>query len=257
MELAARVGYASRAVVYAVIGVLALMLALGEGGRTTDTRGAVEEVARQPFGSVLLVLLGVGLLAFAVWRFVQAVMDVEGKGHDGKGLAKRAVPAVSGVIHASLALFAFNLLRGRKGGGGGTKSMTAELMSQPFGQVLVALVGVVIIGFAVYQFKQAWQGKTLDKLSLTGLAARQRTWVERISRAGVMARSVVFLLVGTFFLQAAIQADPGEAGGLGEALTALAEQPFGPWLLGAVALGLVAYAVYQLLEARYRRIATP
>jgi hypothetical protein len=135
--------------------------------------------------------------------------------------------------------------------------MTAELMSKPFGQVLVALVGVAVVGFAVYQFKQAQSGKMLDKLSLTGVAARQRTWVERISRAGVGARAVVFLLVGTFFLQAAVQADPGEAGGLGEALGALASQPFGPLLLGLVALGLVAYAVYQLLEARYRRIATP
>lgn len=257
VELAARVGYASRAVVYAVIGGLALMLAAGEGGRTTDTHGAVEEVARQPFGSVLLVLLGVGLLAFAVWRFVQAALDVEGKGRSGKGLVARIVLGISGVVHASLALFAFNLLRGNASRGGGTKSMTAELMSKPFGQVLVGAVGVAVIGFAVYQFKQAMSGKTLEKLSLTGLAARQRTWVERISKAGVLARSVVFLLVGTFFIQAAVAADPGEAGGLGEALGALAKQPFGPWLLGLVALGLVAYAVYQLLEARYRRIATP
>lgn len=258
VELAARVGYASRAVVYAVIGVLALMLAAGEGGRATDTRGAVEEVARQPFGSVLLVVLGVGLLAFAVWRFVQSVMDVENKGRSGKGLLQRVVLGISGVIHASLALFAFNLLRGRGGGrGGNTQGMTAELMSKPFGQVLVALVGVAVIGFAVYQFKKAVQGKMLEKLSLTGLAARQRTWVERIAKAGVLARAVVFLLVGTFFIQAAIQADPGEAGGLGEALKTLASQPFGPVLLGLVALGLVAYAAYQFLEARYRRIATP
>ena len=257
VELAARAGYASRAVVYAVVGGLALMLAAGEGGRTTDTRGAVEEVARQPFGSVLLVLLGVGLLAFAVWRFVQAALDVEGKGRSGKGLVARIVLGISGVVHASLALFAFNLLRGNASRGGGTKSMTAELMSKPFGQVLVGAVGVAVIGFAVYQFKQAMKGKTLEKLSLTGLAARQRTWVERISKAGVLARSVVFLLVGTFFIQAAVAADPGEAGGLGEALGTLAKQPFGPWLLGLVALGLVAYAVYQLLEARYRRIATP
>jgi hypothetical protein len=257
VELAARVGYAARAAVYAVIGVLALMLALGEGGRATDPRGAVLEVARQPFGSVLLVLLGLGLLAFAVWRFVQAVLDVEGKGRSGKGLVARVVPAISGVIHASLALFAFNLLRGHASRGGGTKSMTAELMSKPFGQVLVGAVGVAVIGFAVYQFRQVVKGKTLEKLSLTGLAARQRTWVERICKAGVLARAVVFLLVGIFFIQAAVDADPGEAGGLGEALGTLAAQPFGPWLLGLVALGLVAYAVYQLLEARYRRIATP
>ncbi|NVJ00062.1 DUF1206 domain-containing protein [Myxococcus sp. AM009] len=258
VEWAARVGYAARGAVYAVIGVLALMLAAGEGGQATDTHGAVEEVARQPFGSVLLVLLGVGLVAFALWRFAQAAWDLEDKGRSGKGLAARVGMAGSGVIHASLALTAFNLLRGQGGGGGGgNQGLTARLMSQPFGQVLVVLVGLGVMGFAGYQLHRAWKGRMLEKLSLSGLAARRRTEVERICKAGVAARGVVFLLVGSFFIQAALSADPGEAGGLGEALGTLARQPFGPWLLGLVALGLVAYAVYQLCAARYRRIPTP
>ncbi|WP_426754585.1 DUF1206 domain-containing protein [Myxococcus sp. Y35] len=254
---AARAGYTARAAVYAVIGVLALMLAAGEGGQTTDTHGAVEEVARQPFGSVLLVLLGVGLLAFALWRFAQAAWDLEGKGRSGKGVAARVGMAGSGVLHASLALTAFNVFQGRDGGGGGNQSLTAKLLSQPFGQALVVLVGVSVMAFAGYQLYRAWKGRMLEKLSLSGLAARRRTEVERICKAGVAARGVVFLLVGWFFIQAALRADPGEAGGLGEALGTLAAQPFGPWLLGVVALGLVGYAVYQLCAARYRRIPTP
>uniref|UniRef100_UPI0013D06217 DUF1206 domain-containing protein n=1 Tax=Myxococcus vastator TaxID=2709664 RepID=UPI0013D06217 len=125
------------------------------------------------------------------------------------------------------------------------------------GQVLVVLVGLGVMGFAGYQLHRAWKGRMLEKLSLSGLAARRRTEVERICKAGVAARGVVFLLVGSFFIQAALSADPGEAGGLGEALGTLARQPFGPWLLGLVALGLVAYAGYQLFAARYRRIPTP
>lgn len=257
LEVAARVGYAARAVVYAVVGVLALMVALGRGGRTTDTKGAVVEVANQPFGSVLLGVLGLGLLAFAAWRFVQALKDVEGKGRSAKGLVARGALAVSGFIHASLGLFAFQLLQGRGGRGGDeTRDLTARLMSQPFGRVLVAAVGGVVLVFAFQQLKQAWTGHMLDKLELTGVAARQRTSVERISRAGVAARSVVFLVMGVFFLLAALRSNPGEARGLGGALATLAAQPFGPWLLGVVAAGMVAYAVYQLLEARYRRIRT-
>lgn len=258
VELAARMGYAARAVVYAVVGILALLLALGRGGRATDTKGAVVEVANQPFGSVLLVVLGLGLFAFAAWRFVQALKDVERKGHSAKGLVARGALAVSGFIHASLGLFAFQLLQGRGARGGDeTRGLTARLMSQPFGRVLVAVVGGVFLVFVVQQLRQAWTGRMLDKLALTGVAARQRTWVERISRAGVAARAGVFLVMGVFFLLAALHADPGEARGLGGALATLAAQPLGPWLLGVVAAGMVAYAVYQLLEARYRRIPTP
>jgi len=256
--VAARLGYVARAVVYAVVGALALMLALGRGGRTTDTKGAVAVVADQPFGSVLLGVLGMGLLAFAAWRFVQALKDVERKGRSAKGLVSRGALAVSGLIHASLGLYAFQLLQGRGGGGGDqTRSLTARLMSQPFGRVLVAAVGVVVLVFAFQQLKQAWTGRMLDKLTLTGVAARQRTWVERVSRAGVAARAVVFLVMGVFFLLAALHSNPGEARGLGGALATLAAQPFGPVLLGVVAAGVAAYAVYQLLEARYRRIPTP
>jgi len=256
--VAARMGYAARAVVYAVVGALALMLALGRGGRTTDTKGAVAVVAEQPFGSVLLGVLGLGLLAFAAWRFVQALKDVERKGRSAKGLVSRGALAVSGLIHASLGLYAFRLLQGRGGSGGDqTRSLTARLMSQPFGRVLVAAVGGVVLVFAFQQLKRAWTGRMLDKLTLTGIAARQRTWVERVSRAGVAARAVVFLVMGVFFLLAALHSNPGEARGLGGALATLAAQPFGPVLLGVVAAGVVAYAVYQLLEARYRRIPTP
>jgi uncharacterized membrane protein YidH (DUF202 family) len=258
VRAAARMGYAARAVVYAVVGILALMLALGRGGRTTDTRGAVTEVANQPFGSVLLGVLGVGLMAFAAWRFVQALKDVERKGRSPKGLVARGALAVSGLIHASLGAFAFRLLQGRGGGGGdNTPGLTAELMSQPFGRVLVFAVGAVVLGFAGQQLHRAWKGRLLDKLELTGKAAHQRSWVERISRAGVAARSLVFLLMGGFFMSAALHSNPREARGLGGALATLAAQPAGPWLLGGVAVGLVAYAFYQLLEARYRRIPTP
>jgi hypothetical protein len=255
MRLAARVGYAARGVVYAIVGVLALMVALGQGGRTTGTRGALEEVASKPFGSVMLGALGLGLVAFAAWRFAQAVRNTEGYGSDTKGKLGRAALVVSGVIHAGLGLSAFRMLQGRSGSsGGGTQGMTAKLMEAPFGRFLVALVGLVIIGFAVQQLKKVWERKVLRKLDLGGLAAAKRGTVENVSRAGVAARAVVFLMTGGFFLKAALDRSPGEARGLDGALATLARQPAGDLLLGLVALGLICYAAYQLLEARYRRL---
>ncbi|RKH59954.1 DUF1206 domain-containing protein [Corallococcus llansteffanensis] len=250
-----RMGYAAKGAVYAIIGVLALKLAAGQGGRTTDSHGAVDTVAHGPFGLVLLSVLVVGLLGFVVWRFAQAFADTEEKGSDGKGLAARAMYFLSGAIYASLALFAAKMVVGAsQGRGKGTQGWTATLMEQPFGRVLVALVGLGILGFAVKQFHKAWKGKFLEKLTLTGLAAQQRHWVERVSRFGIAARGMVFAVIGIFLVRSAVDANPGEAKGLGEALAVVARQPAGDVLLGVVAAGLVAYAAYMVLQARYRRL---
>ncbi|RYZ40548.1 MAG: DUF1206 domain-containing protein [Myxococcaceae bacterium] len=250
-----RMGYAAKGAVYAIIGVLALKLAAGEGGRTTDSHGAVNTVARGPFGIVLLSVLVVGLLGYVVWRFAQAFADTEDKGSDAKGLATRAMYFFSGALYASLALFALKTVLGAsQGRSKGTQGWTATLMEQPFGRVLVALVGLGIIGFAVKQFHTAWKAKFLEKLTLTGLAAQQRHWVERVSRFGIAARGVVFSVIGIFLVRSAVDANPGEAKGLAEALAVVARQPAGDVLLGVVAAGLVAYAAYLFLQARYREL---
>lgn len=259
VERCARVGYAARGVVYAIIGVLAVKVALHEGGRTTNSKGALTELAAQPFGAVLLALLSAGLVGFVVWRFVQALADPERKGHDAKGLAKRAMYLGSGLVYAGLALNAVKLLAGRAHSAGAdhTQSWTARLLAQPFGQVLVGLVGVGIMAFAVQQVRSAWKQKFLRQLDLSRLAASHRHLAVQVSRFGLAARGVVFFTVGIFLVRAALHANAREAKGLGQALSALSRQPWGDVLLGAVAVGLVAYAVYQFVVARCRRIAAP
>ncbi|NNB84257.1 DUF1206 domain-containing protein [Corallococcus exiguus] len=250
-----RMGYAAKGCVYAIIGVLALKLAAGEGGRATDSHGAVSTVARGPFGMVLLSLLAVGLVGYVVWRFAQAFADTEDKGSDAKGIATRAMYFVSGVIHGSLALFAVKTVVGAsQGKGKGTQGWTATLMEQPFGRVLVVLVGLGIVGFALKQFHTAWKAKFREKLTLTGLAAAHQHRVERVCQFGIAARGVVFAVIGGFLVLAGVDANPGEAKGLGEALAVVARQPAGDVLLGVVAAGLVAYAAYLFLQARYREL---
>jgi hypothetical protein len=256
VERLARLGYLAKGIVYAIVGVLAVQAAFGAGGQTTDTKGALGAIAAQPFGKFLLALLTVGLIGYVVWRFVQAVQDPEHKGDDAKGWATRLGYAVSGLIYASLAFTAIGLIRGSGGGGGGNSEQdwTARLLAQPFGQWLVGLVGAFVIGLGFYQLYQAYKAKFRKQMKLQEMSPTEETWATRIGRFGLGARGVVFCIIGFFLLQAARQSDASEVRGLDGALQSLAQQPYGPWLLGIVALGLVAYGIHMAVQARYIRI---
>lgn len=256
VERCARLGYGARGVVYAIIGYLALRLALGEGGRTTGAHGALAKVSSQPFGVFLLALLAVGLAAFVAWRWVQALVDPEHVGSRGKALVKRVGWFFSGAIYASLAVSAVERILGRSDhGSDSARGWTAKLLEQPLGQVLVAAVGVGFIGFAVKEIHKAYTEHFRQKLDLHRLSPERARAAVQLSRFGLAARAGVFLLMGGFLIRAAIDANPGEAKGLGEALATLARQPFGAVLLGVTSAGLLAYALYQFIVARYRRMA--
>ena len=256
VERLARLGYLAKGIVYAIVGVLAVQAAFGAGGQTTDTKGALSAIAAQPFGKFLLALLTVGLIGYVVWRFVQAVQDPEHKGDDAKGWATRLGYAVSGLIYASLAFTSIGLIRGSGGGGGGNSKQdwTARLLAQPFGQWLVGLVGAFVIGLGFYQLYQAYKAKFRKQMKLQEMSPTEETWATRIGRFGLGARGVVFCIIGFFLLQAARQSDASQVRGLDGALQSLAQQPYGPWLLGIVALGLVAYGIHMAVQARYIRI---
>jgi hypothetical protein len=257
VERLARFGLAARGIVYAVIGLLAVQAAFFGRGKTTDTRGAIQAIGEQ--SRALLALVAVGLLGYALWRFVQALLDPERKGSDAKGLAKRAAMAGSGIVYSGLAIAAFRALSGAavrsgSGAGGGNQAITASLLDKPFGRWLVALAGLAVIAGGIQQIVKGWTRKFERKLNTGEMSADERRLALRTGQAGLAARGVVFLLTGGFLVQAALRYDPSKARGLRGALDTLAAQPHGPWLLGAVALGLVAFGAYSFLEARYRKI---
>ncbi|MBD6616349.1 DUF1206 domain-containing protein [Komarekiella sp. 'clone 1'] len=258
VERLARLGYASKGVVYGIVGLLAAQAAFGTGGRTTDTRGALQTLLTQPFGKLLLTLIAIGLIGYVLWRFVQAIKDPENKGTDAKGLAQRIGYAINGLIYAGLAVSAVQLIQGSGGNSNSnsTDDWTARLLSQPFGQWLVGTIGAFIIGMGFYQFYKAFTAKFRKELNLTELSQTERKWVMGICRFGLLARGVVFCIIGWFLIQAARQFDASAAGGLAEALQTLAQQPYGSWLLGIVAFGLVAYGIYLLIQARYSQLFT-
>jgi hypothetical protein len=256
VERLARFGYVAKGIVNGLVGVLALQVAFGVGGATTDTRGTLEPILLAPFGRFLLAAIALGLALYGLWRFVQAGLDTERKGSDAKGLLTRGSYAVIGAVYLGLALSAVRLLLGAGGANSDSKyqGWTATLLARPFGRWLVVLAGLVAIGIGVYQLYQAWSAGFAEHLRLGELGTDEQNLVTRLGRIGYTARGVVFGIIGLFLILAAVREQPEQARGIGGALATLAQQPHGPWLLGAVAVGLAAYGAYVLVEARYRRL---
>ena len=250
----ARIGYVAKALLYGTIGFLAAKAALGSGGRTTDLGGALREVVRAPLGEVILFLTALGLAGYALWRVVDAITDAEGHGSELKGIAVRVGSAFRGLAHGLLALAAFHVATG-SGDAGGSRSrqLVAQGLHLPGGKWLVYLAALGVLGYAGYQLYRAYVAKFGRRLSLAALPAGSARWVINICRAGIAARGIVFGLIGVLLIRAAEKQDPGQAGGVRESLEILAGM--GRWPLAIVGFGLVAYAVYELLNARYRRIS--
>ena len=254
-----RAGLAARGAVYVVVGALAAMAGLGiGGGKVVDQQQAVQAIGRSPLGEGALWLVGGGLAAYALWRFAQVLALGGGSGDGSRKFGKRAIALISGIAYAGLASTALAQAAGRAGsgsGGSGQESGAALLLNQPFGRWLVAAVGVGVIGAAVFQFRRAATASFAKNLRGHELSSDQALWSRRAGRMGYAARGVAFGLIGWFFLQAALQSDASEAGGLAVALRTVASQPHGQVLLALVGIGLALFGVYSLIEARYRRIS--
>ena len=259
----ARCGFATKGIVYLLIGILAAKAAVGAGGKTTDNRGAIETLYRQPFGRALVSLIALGLFVYALWLFVAAALDPERTGTDAKGAAGarwagRAVSAMLGCTYAALGVVAAKLVVQQRSSGKGTDAAThdwtAKLLAHPFGAALVVLIGLIVLGVAGYFFFQAATARFRDKLDLGGASAAERGWVGPLGRVGFAALGVVDVIIGLFLIIAAVRHNAGETKGVGSALAAVAQRPYGGVLLGVVALGFIAYAAYTFAEARYRRL---
>jgi len=251
-----RFGYTAKGLVYCLVGLRAGMAALGFGGYVGGSREARKEVGAAAFGGVMLLGIGLGLLAYAFYRGIQAWVDPGDQGLGVMGLAKRAAYLGSAAVQAALGVFALSLLwKGPFGSSGGeqkSSDRTAELMAQPFGVWLVSLVGVGVFALGLRQLQRAYQAGFMDHYDPDAMGRRAATFARRAGRVGLSARGLVFLLVGGFVVKAALERDPSESRGLSGALSSLREQPYGDFLLGGVGAGLFAYGVFCFTYARYR-----
>ncbi|MEV8637538.1 DUF1206 domain-containing protein [Streptosporangium sp. NPDC051023] len=252
LERLARLGLACRGVLYGLIGFLALQIAFGggSGGKEADKTGAIETVAEQPFGTVLLWLMVVGFAALTLWQLSEAVL--------GRGEVKDRVEAGARTVVYALvvATLLSLLLRGDAGSSTdeNSRDLTARAMDLPGGQFLVGLAGLGVIALGAYWIHSGWRKRFLEDLRTGEMPQRARQLAEKLGMAGYLARGVIAVAAGIFVVQAAITYDPDKARGIDSTLRALAGTPVGPWLLGVVAVGLLLFAAYCFFQARWHRL---
>ena len=250
----ARAGLIARGVVYGVVGLLALKLAVGAGGKTTSQQGALKTIAREPFGQGLLIAVTVGLAGYAIWRLVRAGI---GHGSQEKDSAfDRVAGVASGVAYAALCVTAVKILTGAGSSGGASspKKTTGGVLAWTGGTAIVGLAGAILIGVALYQGYKGVSRKFLDSSNTAEMSRQVKRGFTAIGVFGHLARMVVFGLVGFGLVKAAIDYNPRSAIGLDGALNNLVHNSYGPVLLGVVAAGLIGFAVYSIADARYRKI---
>jgi hypothetical protein len=251
----ARLGYASKAAIYAIIGVLAVLTALNRGGRITDTSGALRVVLRQPYGRTLLIVLAVGLLGYAAWRLLDAILDPDRHGTSAHGLMVRLGNVLRGAIYGGLGLEAIQLLRGLRGSRGNEARLwTARFLALPFGELLVFLTGAAIVAYGLWQLYQGVTGRHDAKVDWSCIPSRFRHGVQRICQLGVAVRGGLLVTLGVYLARAAMRHDPSEVAGSRESILRLGGVVEGRWVLAVIAAGLIAYAVDQAVHARCRRI---
>jgi len=248
----ARAGYAAKGIVYLLTGVLAALSALGKGGQVTGSEGVIRKIATQPFGHIVLLLLGVGLLGYAVWCVFQALFDSEHARTDGSSVIRRVGWALSGLVHAALGVSALQLMDGTSSGG--KKSWLADMLQGDIGRWFVILGGIYIVGYALYQLFIVISGKFIRHLDTAQMGRREQFWLVRVGRLGISARGVVLLIVGYFLVRAGLAANANHAKDVGGALRELSTQPAGDFILLVVAVGVALYGAYSLALAKYRSI---
>jgi hypothetical protein len=259
----ARTGLVAKGVSYGIVGILAIKLALGDGGKATSRAGALHSLAGQTFGKVMLALLAIGFAAYALWRFVQAVAEREDAGDgEAKGAAKkwgkRAGYVGRGLVYAGLTASTVKILFGSGGGQSQTDKAhktTAMVLSWPAGTWLAGIAGAVIVGIGLWNLYRGIARKFEERWRTGEMREQARKWGARAGVVGHAARGVVFSLIGIFLAKAAIDYKPKDAIGFDGALRKLAQAGYGPYLLGLTAAGLVAYGLYCFVDARYRDVS--
>ncbi|MDX2091060.1 MAG: DUF1206 domain-containing protein [Kofleriaceae bacterium] len=252
----ARLGFFAKAVLYATVGVLASAAALRLGGSpATGSLGAMATLVAAPFGRVLLWTIALGLFGYAAWRVIYAIVDPERKGRDAKGIVLRVSSLVTAGIHVALGVSALKLALGDHTAaqdGRASQQWTARVLTTPGGELVLWGIAAGFVAYGAYQVWRAWRAKLDRGLALGHISPTARRALIHTSRLGIAARGIVFGTVGVLLGRAALHHDPRHARGTKQALGTLFDLGRGPFIV--VAVGLIAYGLYQLINARYRRI---
>jgi uncharacterized protein DUF1206 len=256
LELLERLGYVVRGALYAVMGILALGIAVSaRGGQATDLTGSLMFLISNPFGKLVLIVAAVGLAAYSLWGFTRAIYDPLHRGSDASGYAARLGFVSSALSYAAIVFVAVKILIGSAGASSdSTQKTIASILVHPGGGWLTVIIGLIAIGIGLGQFLEAYRATFKSDLKGAEMSQSERDFAILCGRFGMAARGVTFLVIGWFVVQAGIHHNPNEAQGFGGAFVFLLNQPFGRLVLGAVALGFVALGLHSFACARWIRL---
>jgi hypothetical protein len=253
-EFLARWGYAARGIVYVVLGAIALLGA----GAEASTEGALSTLLSQPYGRILLGAVAIGLIGHVLWRLAQGLLDADHHGTDAKGIVTRLGALGSAVVNGTLAIAAATMAIGGGSGGSGSGSgedqAATSLMQLPLGNILVGIVGAILIAAGL---TQVWYGVMRKYQKRVRLPASHEKLLHPVCAIGLSARGILLAVTGGFFLYAAITVNPDQAGGTSQALDWVRSLPYGGILYAAAAVGLIAFGLYSMIQARYRVLDAP
>jgi hypothetical protein len=252
-----RAGFLARGVTYALVGALALALAAGAGtgGTPASQQGALALLDQGWLGKLALIVIAVGLVAYALWKLIQGIFGHGPEGGGSDEVIDRVGNVAGGVAYIIFFALAIRILiDGGGGSSGGPKHEAAGVLGWPGGPVLVGIGGAVLIGVSAYQIYDAVTGGFAQEAKTGRMGTDQRRLYLTLGRIGLTARALVFALIGYFLVKTAIDYNSKSAVGVDGALARLHHQTFGPWLVGLVAAGLLAFAIFSMFEARFRRL---
>ncbi|MET0999069.1 MAG: DUF1206 domain-containing protein [Marmoricola sp.] len=249
LDHAVRAGLVAYGVVHLLIGWLAIQLALGDHSEEASAKGALSELAQQPFGKFLVWAVAIGLYLLVVWRILEAVFghrDEEGADR----VRKRVTSGIKAVIYGAVAVTATKVAVG-SGSGGGSDTLTAKVMDWPGGQWLVVAAGLAIIGYAGNLAWRGWKEKFAEHLDTEGKLGNSGAAYLLLGKVGHIAKGIALAIVGGLFCYAGITHEPGKSGGLDEALQKVLQQPFGQVLLIGIGVGIACYGLFCFARARH------
>jgi hypothetical protein len=256
MEALTRIGYGTRGLIYIIMGLLAVQVALGKGGALASPLGAIAKIGKQPAGMLLLWIVLLGLISYSLWGVVRAVFDPLHKGNDMKGLIARGGFLVSAFGYAILILPTYGYITGKSLASSGSQSqkMITSIMAMPWGRWAIGILGLAALAAGLYQIYLGFKAGFDKQFETYALTRKQVKLATDVGRFGTAARGVVLALVGGLIVLAAYRANPSQPIGMDAALATLLHQPYGIWLLGIVAVGLIAFGCYSMLSAFWFRL---
>lgn len=254
----ARFGFYTKGVLFIVIGILAILLAIGlEGGKLADPTGAMGTIARKPYGKFLLIVFVVGAIGHGVWNILRGAADVDDAGKDWKGIIKRIVSIGTGIFYVGLAWSAWSIIftaQVSAENGEVSQTLAAILLALPLGTILVLIIGLSVIGAGIHECYSGMTGKFQENFRLWEIEGNHLKFITVLGALSFTARALILAMIGYFFITAAIYYDPSEAVGIDGALLTLSQSHFGKILLFIAATGVVCHGILAFYEAKYRRI---